>query len=390
MTDKKHNQQQDFATRCIHGGQEPDPLTGAVSVPIYATSTYAQSAPGEHKGFVYARGHNPTRFAFERCIADLEEGSNGFAFGSGLAASCAVLDLLPSGAHIVCCDDVYGGTYRLFERVKKDSAKIDVTYVDMTQPGAIEKSIRPETKMIWVETPTNPLLKIIDLAIVADIARKKKIITVCDNTFATPRLQKPLNLGFDIALHSITKYIGGHSDLIGGAIVVNDNGLADKLKFIQNATGGILGPFDSFLALRGIKTLDVRMERSCASALKIAEFLAGHGKISKVYYPGLTSHPQHAIAKKQMSAFGGMISARIKGDLNASKKMLSACRVFTLAESLGGVESLIEHPAIMTHASIPKAEREKLGIDDGFIRLSVGIESVDDLIADLDQALENI
>ena len=390
MTKKKKSKKQDFSTRCIHGGQSVDAETGAVSVPIYATSTYAQSAPGEHKGFVYARGHNPTRFAFERCIANLEDGSNGFAFASGLAASCAVLDLIPHGAHIVCCDDVYGGTYRLFERVKKDSAKLDVTYIDMTIPGALEKAIRPNTEMIWVETPTNPLLKIIDLASVAAVAKKKKILSVCDNTFATPRLQKPLNFGFDIALHSITKYIGGHSDIIGGAVVVNDSALADKIKFIQNATGGILSPFDSFLALRGIKTLDVRMERACASAVKIAEFLHGHKKIAKVHYPGLTTHPQYKIAAKQMNAFGAMISASVKGDLKASKKMLSACKIFTLAESLGGVESLIEHPAIMTHASIPKAEREKLGIDDGFIRLSVGIESADDLIDDLEQALNKI
>ncbi|MGB4106309.1 MAG: PLP-dependent aspartate aminotransferase family protein [Alphaproteobacteria bacterium] len=390
MTDKKHNQKQDFSTRCIHGGQNPDPTTGAVSVPIYATSTYAQSAPGEHKGFVYARGHNPTRFAFERCIADLEDGSNGFAFASGLAATCAVMDLLPHGAHIIACDDVYGGTYRLFERVKRDTAKLEVSYIDMTVPGALESAIKPNTKMIWVETPTNPMLKIIDLATVAAIAQKKKIISVCDNTFATPRLQKPLNFGFDIALHSITKYISGHSDIIGGAVVVNDSALTEKLKFIQNATGGILSPFDSFLALRGVKTLDVRMERHCASALKIAEHLAAHKKIGRVIYPGLTSHPQHALAKKQMNGFGGMISATIKGDLSACKKMLSACRIFTLAESLGGVESLIEHPAIMTHASVPKAERDKLGIDDGFIRLSVGIESADDLIADLDQALKKI
>jgi cystathionine gamma-lyase len=295
---KKKKKTQDFSTRCIHGGQSVDAETGAVSVPIYATSTYAQSAPGEHKGFVYARGHNPTRFAFERCIADLEDGSNGFAFASGLAATCAVLDLLPHGSHIIACDDVYGGTYRLFERIKKDSSKLDVTYVDLTVPGALEKAISPNTEMIWVETPTNPLLKIIDLNAVAAVAKKKKILSVCDNTFATPYLQKPLNFGFDIVLHSITKYIGGHSDIIGGAVVVNDPDLAEKLKFIQNATGGILSPFDSFLALRGVKTLDVRMERACASAAKIAEFLHGHKKIAKIYYPGITTHPQYKIAAK--------------------------------------------------------------------------------------------
>lgn len=387
MIDKKHNQRLEFSSRCVHGGQSPDPSTGAVSVPIYANSTYAQESPGVHKGFVYARGNNPTRHAFERCIADLEDGTHGFAFGSGLAATCAVLDLLPHGAHIIACDDLYGGTYRLFERVKKDSTNLSVSYVDMSMPGAIEAAIRPQTKMIWVETPTNPLLKIADLALIAGIAQKNKILSVCDNTFATPYLQRPLNNGFDIVLHSVSKYIGGHSDLIGGAVVVKDEALAEKLKFIQNATGGILGPFDSFLALRGLKTLDVRMERACNSALKIAAFLEKHPKIEKVYYPGLLSHPQHALAKKQMNGFGAMISAVVKGDLESSRRLLSACRVFTLAESLGAVESLIEHPAIMTHASIPKAEREKLGIDDGFIRLSIGVEAADDLIADLEQAL---
>ncbi len=388
MTDKKHNQKKDFATRCIHGGQSPDPTTGAVNVPIYATSTYAQEAPGEHKGFVYARGHNPTRFAFERCLADLENGSNAFAFGSGLAASGAILDLLPAGSHIIACDDVYGGTYRLFERVRKQTAGLEVSYIDMTVPGALDKALQPNTKMLWIETPTNPLLKIIDLEMAADFARKNKILSVCDNTFATPRLQQPLDFGFNIVVHSITKYIGGHSDIIGGAVIVNDNDLAEKLKFIQNAAGAILGPFDSFLALRGVKTLDVRMERHCANAMKITEFLSSHKKITRVIYPGLASHPQHSLAKKQMRGFGGMLSAEIKGGLDSSRKMLSACRVFTLAESLGGVESLIEHPAIMTHASIPKAEREKLGILDGFLRLSVGIENADDLIADLAQALE--
>lgn len=390
MIDKKHNQRLEFSSRCVHGGQEPDPLTGSVSVPIYATSTFAQESPGEHKGFVYARGNNPTRYAFERCVADLEDGTHGFAFASGLAATCAVLDLLPHGAHIIACDDLYGGTFRLFERVRKDVTNISISYVDMSTPGAIEKAITPQTKMIWVETPTNPLLKIADLTMIAGIAQKKKILSVCDNTFATPYLQRPLSLGFDVTLHSVSKYIGGHSDLIAGAIAVKDAALAEKLKFIQNATGGILSPWDSFLALRGVKTLDVRMERASNSALKIAEFLEKHPKIAKVYYPGLKSHPQHALAKKQMNGFGAMISAVIKGDLAASKKFLSACEVFTLAESLGAVESLIEHPAIMTHASIPKAERDKLGIDDGFIRLSIGIEAADDLIADLDQALRKI
>lgn len=377
-----------FSTRCIHGGQMNDPTTGAVNVPIYQTSTYAQSAPGEHKGFVYARGHNPTRFAFERAIADLEDGSAGYAFGSGLAAMCAILDLLPANAHMIASDDLYGGSYRLFERVRKQSTGLNVSYVDMSDLKNIEAAIRPETKAIWIETPTNPLLKLTDLEGAAAIAKKHKLLSVVDNTFATPWIQRPIGLGFDLVVHSATKYIGGHSDVIGGIVVVNGNkDLSDRLKFIQNATGGILGPFDSFLALRGVKTLDVRMERHCASAMKIAEWLSRHKKIDRVYYPGLSSHPQHQLAKKQMAGFGGMITAIVKGDIESSRRMLSACKVFTLAESLGGVESLIEHPAIMTHASVPKDQREKLGISDGLVRLSVGIESADDLIADLDEAL---
>ncbi len=378
------NSKAKFSTRCIHGGQSPDPTTGAVSMPIYATSTYAQTAPGEHKGYVYARGHNPTRHAFERCLADLEEGTAGFAFGSGLAAMDAVLDLLPAGAHMVASDDLYGGSYRLFERVRRGTTGLDVTYTDLSH----EPAFKPETKMLWIETPTNPLLKLADIEMLAAAAKKRGILTVVDNTFATPYIQRPLTLGADIVIHSITKYIGGHSDIIGGAVVVKDAALADKLKFIQNATGGILSPFDSFLALRGVKTLDVRMERHCNSALKIAQWMEKHPKIEKVIHPGLASHPQHALAKKQMRAFGGMVTATIKGDIEASRRMLSACRVFTLAESLGGVESLIEHPAIMTHGSIPKEQREALGINDGLIRLSVGIEDADDLIADLAQALE--
>jgi cystathionine gamma-lyase len=379
-----------FSTRCIHGGQSPDPTTGAVNVPIYATSTYAQAAPGEHKGFAYARGQNPTRYAFERCIADLEDGIAGFAFGSGMAAMDAVLDLLPQGAHMIASDDLYGGSYRLFERVRKGTTGLQVSYIDTSDLSKVSEALRPETKMIWLETPTNPLLKLTDIAAVATLARQKKILTVVDNTFATPWIQRPLSLGADITLHSVTKYIGGHSDIIAGVVAVRDQGLADQLKFIQNATGGILSPFDSFLALRGVKTLDVRMERHCTSAQKIAEYLAGHKKIEKVFYPGLTTHPQYALAKKQMRGFGGMIAAAVKTDLAGAKKMLSSCKVFTLAESLGGVESLIEHPAIMTHASIPKEQREALGISDGLIRLSVGIEGADDLIADLDAALSAI
>ena len=376
-----------FSTRCIHGGQQHDPTTGAVNVPIYQTSTYAQAAPGEHKGYVYARGHNPTRHAFERAMADLEDGIAGFGFGSGMAAMDAILDLLPANAHMIASDDLYGGSYRLFERVRKGTTGLTVTYVDMSDVKNVSDAIKPETKMIWVETPTNPLLKLTDIAAVAAVAKKHNLLSVIDNTFATPALQRPLTLGIDIVVHSATKYIGGHSDVIGGVVVVNNQELADKLKFIQNATGGILGPFDSFLALRGVKTLDVRMERHCTSGMKVATWLEKHPKIEKVFYPGLPSHPQHALAKKQMAGFGGMITAVIKGDLESSRRMLSACKVFTLAESLGGVESLIEHPAIMTHASIPKEQREALGISDGLIRLSIGIESADDLISDLDEAL---
>lgn len=380
-----------FSTRCIHGGQMHDPTTGAVNVPIYATSTYAQSAPGEHKGFVYARGHNPTRHAFERAMADLEDGSAAFAFGSGLAAMCAVLDVLPAGAHMIASDDLYGGSFRLFERVRKQTTGLEVSYIDMTDAEAVRAAIRPNTKMVWIETPTNPMLKLTDIAAVAKIAREKGLISVVDNTFATPWNQRPIAMGVDIVVHSATKYIGGHSDIIGGVAIVGDNAeLADRMKFIQNATGGILGPFDSFLALRGVKTLDVRMERHSHSAMKIAEWLSHHPKVEKVWYPGLSSHPQHELAKRQMRGFGGMVTAVLKGDLDASRRMLSACKIFTLAESLGGVESLIEHPAIMTHASVPKEQREALGISDGLIRLSVGIESVEDLIADLDEALAKI
>lgn len=381
----------DFSTRCIHGGQQHDPTTGAVNVPIYATSTYAQSAPGEHKGFVYARGHNPTRHAFERAMADLEDGSAAFAFGSGLAAMCAVLDVLPAGSHMIASDDLYGGSFRLFERVRKDTTGLEVSYIDMTDAESVRAAIRPNTKMVWIETPTNPMLKLTDIAAVAKIAREKGLLSVVDNTFATPWNQRPIAMGVDIVVHSATKYIGGHSDIIGGVAIVGDNPeLADRMKFIQNATGGILGPFDSFLALRGVKTLDVRMERHSNSAQKIAAWLDKHPKVEKVWYPGLASHPQHELAKRQMRGFGGMVTAVVKGDLAASRRMLSACKIFTLAESLGGVESLIEHPAIMTHASVPKEQREALGISDGLIRLSVGIESVEDLIADLDEALATI
>lgn len=377
-----------FATRAIHAGQTPDPTTGAVMVPIYATSTYVQESPGVHKGYDYARSHNLTRFAFERCVADLEDGTAGFAFASGLAGIATVLELLEHGSHVVVCDDLYGGSYRLFERVRRHSAGLDFTYVDATKLDALEAAIRPNTRMVWIETPSNPLLKLSDLSAIAAIAKKHKLIAAADNTFATPFTQKPLNCGFDIVVHSVTKYLNGHSDMIGGMAVVGDNTeLRERLGFLQNSVGGISGPFDSFLALRGLKTLAVRMQRHCENALKIARWLESRSDVRRVYYPGLESHPQHELACRQMSAFGGMVSAVLDGGVERAKKFLERCEVFTLAESLGGVESLIEHPGLMTHASIPAAQRAKIGIDDGLVRLSVGIESVDDLIGDLEQAL---
>lgn len=377
-----------FDTRAIHAGQTVDPTTGAVITPIYATSTYAQDAPGVHKGFDYARSHNPTRFAYERAVADLEGGSAGFAFASGMAAAATVLELLPSGSHVVAMNDLYGGTYRLFERVRRNSAGLDFTFVDLTKPEKLKAAIKKNTRMVWAETPTNPLLKLVDLEAVASIARKHKLITVADNTFATPWNQRPLELGFDVVMHSATKYLNGHSDMVGGIAVAGDNKeLRERLGFLQNSVGGIAGPFDSFLAHRGVKTLGLRMERHCTSALAIAQWLEKHPKIERVIYPGLKSHPQHALARKQMRAGGGMISATVKGGVKAATAMLSRCKIFTLAESLGGIESLIEHPAIMTHASIPAEIRRKTGIEDGLIRLSVGIEDVNDLIGDLENAL---
>lgn len=379
----------DIATRVIHAGQHPDPSTGAVMMPIYATSTYAQKSPGEHQGFEYSRTHNPTRFAYERCVADLESGTAGFAFASGMAATATILELLQPGDHIVVCDDVYGGTYRLLEKVRKRSAGIEASFVDMTNLAAIESAIRKETRMIWVETPTNPTLKLIDLRKVVEITKKHKLLSVMDNTFATPILQRPLELGFDIVMHSATKYLNGHSDVISGVVVVGERpDLVEQMAFMQNSIGGIAGPFDSFLVLRGLKTLAVRMERHCENAMVLAQWLEKHPKVSRVIYPGLASHPQHALAKTQMKYYGGMISVELKADLKQTTQMLERCRIFTLAESLGGVESLIEHPAIMTHASVPKSQRELLGIKDNFIRLSVGIESIEDLKRDLDQALK--
>jgi cystathionine beta-lyase/cystathionine gamma-synthase len=376
-----------FSTRCIHAGQEPDPATGAVMTPIYATSTYVQQSPGVHKGFEYARSQNPTRMAFERCVADLESGSAGFAFASGLAAISTILECLDQGAHIVATDDIYGGTRRLFTRVRNRSAGIAVSFVDLSDLAAIEKAIRPETKMIWVETPTNPLLKLAHLRAIADLARRRGIIAVADNTFASPYLQRPLEFGFDIVVHSTTKYLNGHSDMVGGVAVVGENAeLREQLAFLQNAVGAIQGPFDSFLALRGVKTLALRMERQSSSALAIARWLDKHPKVGRVIYPGLESHPQHELARAQMRAFGGMISAELKADLAGTRAFLERCEIFALAESLGAVESLIEHPGIMTHGSVPPQVRAELGITDGLIRLSVGIEDVEDLIADLDRA----
>lgn len=383
---RRHNDHWDFATRAIHAEQEFDASTGAVITPIYATSTYAQSAPGEHLGFDYARSHNPTRFAYERAVANLEGGAAGFAFASGLAAASAVLELLPAGSHIVAMNDLYGGTYRLFERVRRHSAGLEVSYVDLTDPAALAAAIRPTTKMVWAETPTNPLLKLVDLAAVGKLARQHGLIAVADNTFATPFIQRPLEYGFDIVVHSATKYLNGHSDMIGGIVVTNAEH-AEQVGFLQNATGGIAGAFDSFLAHRGVKTLGLRMERHNANALALATWLEQHPAIERVIYPGLASHPQHALAQRQMQGFGGMISAVVKGGLAPATAALKKVEVFTLAESLGGIESLIEHPAIMTHASIPAHVRAQIGIDDGLIRLSVGIEAIDDLKADLAQAL---
>jgi cystathionine gamma-lyase len=378
-----------FETKVIHAGQEPDPRTGAVMTPIYATSTYAQSSPGEHKGFDYGRTRNPTRDALEACIAELEGGQHGFAFASGMAAIGTVLELLDSGSHVVAMDDLYGGSYRILERVRKRSAGLQASFVDLSKTESLEAAIKPNTRMLWVESPTNPLLKLVDLEAVAAIARKRGLISVCDNTFASPWVQRPLEYGFDIVVHSTTKYLNGHSDVIGGAAVLKDTSLKEKLAFLQNAVGAVPSPFDAFLTLRGIKTLAVRMERHCGNAMHIAAFLEKHPGIARVIYPGLATHPQHLLAARQMNRrYGGMVTAVLKGGLTASRRFLERCKLFTLAESLGGVESLIEHPAIMTHASLPEDVRANLGIDEGLVRLSVGIESVDDLIAELKHALE--
>ncbi|HHL3492106.1 TPA: PLP-dependent aspartate aminotransferase family protein [Legionella pneumophila] len=377
-----------FDTRAIHAGQEPCQSTGAVMTPIYATSTYKQIAPGEHLGYEYSRTQNPTRKAYEDCIASLESGQKGFAFASGMAAINTVIDLLDSGDHVLAMDDLYGGTFRLFDKVKTRTSNLSFSFIDMSEPENVEAAITPKTKLLWLETPSNPMLKLANLRKIAAIAKKHNLITVADNTFATPWIQRPIELGFDIVLHSATKYLNGHSDVVSGVVVVGDNpALSDKIAFLQNSCGAVAGPFDSFLVLRSLKTLSLRMQRHCENANHLASWLSTHPKIEKVIYPGLKSHPQYSLAKEQMNDFGGMISMVLKGNLEDAKRFLARCELFTLAESLGGVESLIEHPAIMTHASIPVEQRKALGIEDGFIRLSVGIEHIDDLRADLEHAL---
>ena len=378
-----------FGTRVIHGGQRPDPLTGAIMPPIYATSTYVQASPGVHQGYDYSRTRNPTRDALQAALASLEGGAAGFAFASGMAAIATVLELLDAGSHIVAMHDLYGGSYRLLENVRKRSAGHRVSFVDLSDPTALAGAIRPDTRLVWVETPTNPLLKLVDLSAVAALARRHHLLAVCDNTFATPFIQRPLEHGFDIVVHSTTKYLNGHSDAIGGAAIVRaDAQLAERIAYLQNAVGAVPGPFDAFLTLRGIKTLALRMERHCANALAVAQFLERHPRVERVYYPGLASHPQHALARAQMAGgFGGIVTAVLRGGLESARRVLERCHLFALAESLGGVESLIEHPGIMTHSSLPAAARESLGISDGLIRLSVGVEDVQDLIAELRQAL---
>ena len=383
--------QHEFATRAIHAGQEPDPTTGAIMTPIYATSTYVQQSPGKHKGFDYSRSINPTRLAYEKCIADLESGTRGFAFASGLAAMATALDLLESGSHIVVSDDLYGGTFRLFDRVRRRSANLEFTYVDLTNASQFESAIKQNTRMVWIETPSNPLLKLIDLEAIAKIAREHNIISVSDNTFATPWIQRPIEFGFDLVIHSATKYLNGHSDLVGGVAVVGENKeLGDQTAFLQNSVGAIAGAFDSFLVLRSLKTLALRMERHCANALEIARWLEEQLPVKSVSYPGLKSHPQHDLARMQMRGFGGMVTMILKTDLEGTRRFLENTHLFSLAESLGGVESLINHPALMTHASVPKEQREALGITDSLVRLSVGVEDVRDLIDDLQTALEAI
>ncbi|GLZ85198.1 cystathionine gamma-lyase [Metapseudomonas resinovorans] len=394
MSQQEDAEARAFATRVIHAGQAPDPSTGAIMPPIYANSTYAQESPGVHKGLDYGRSHNPTRWALERCVADLEGGAQAFAFASGLAAISTVLELLDSGSHIVASNDLYGGTFRLFERVRRVSAGHRFSFVDFSDIGAIRAAIQDDTRMLWVETPSNPLLRLADLEAIAELCQGRDIILVADNTFASPWVQRPLELGFDLVVHSTTKYLNGHSDVIGGIAIVSSDSRCDPLRerlgFLQNAVGAIAGPFDAFLTLRGVKTLALRMERHCHNAQELAYWLEQQPQVARVYYPGLQSHPQHALARRQMQGYGGMISLDLRADLAGTRRFLEAVRIFTLAESLGGVESLIEHPAIMTHASIPAEIRAELGIGDSLVRLSVGVEDVDDLRADLGQALGRV
>lgn len=380
-----------LGTRAIHAGQSPDPSTGAVMTPIYATSTYVQSSPGVHQGYEYSRSHNPTRFAWERCIADLEGGSRGFAFASGLAATSTILELLDSGSHVICADDVYGGSYRLFERVRRRSAGLDFSFIDLADPAAFDAAIRPESRMVWIETPTNPTLKLIDIAAVAERARKLGLLVVVDNTFCSPMVQRPLELGAHMVMHSATKYLNGHSDMVGGVAVVGDDAdLAERMTFLQNAVGGIQGPFDSFLALRGLKTLHLRMRAHCDNAMALAHSLEGHPSLERIAYPGLASHPQHALASKQMEGYGGMLSVWLKGGFEATKVFMERLQLFACAESLGGVESLANHPARMTHASVPGERRAALGVTDNLVRLSVGVEDIADLQEDVVQALRGV
>ncbi len=381
------NKKPGMQTQAIHAGQRVDPTTGAVMPPIYTSSTYKQRSPGDHQGFEYSRSHNPTRFAYERCVAALENGTHGYAFASGMAATATILELLDAGDHVIAMDDLYGGSNRLFNRVRRRSAGLQFDFVDLTEDGALQAALKPETRMVWIETPTNPMLKLVDLDAVAAFAKQHNLISVCDNTFASPYLQKPLDHGFDVVMHSATKFINGHSDMVGGIAVTGRPDLAEQLTFLQNSIGAVAGPFDSYLALRGLKTLPLRMDRHCQNAMGIARWLEKDPRVEQVIYPGLSSHPQHALAKKQMRDFGGIITVLIKGGLEETRRMMERCEYFTLAESLGGIESLINHPAIMTHASVPAEQRQTIGISDNLVRLSVGIEDIDDLIDDLDHAL---
>jgi len=378
-----------LATRAIHAGQRPDPGTGAIMTPIFATSTYVQRSPGDHQGWEYSRSHNPTRDAYARCIADVAGGARGYAFASGMAATATVLELLDSGDHVVASDDLYGGSFRLFHRVRERSAGLHFSFAPLERPGALAEALRPQTRLVWIETPTNPMLRIVDLSAAIETAHAHGALVVVDNTFATPMAQRPLELGADIVVHSATKYLNGHSDMVGGIAVVREAGdLADRLGFLQNSVGAVQGPFDAFLALRGLKTLALRMDAHARNALEIARWLRAHPQVESVIYPGLETHPQHELAMRQMNGSGGgIISIVVKGGLDAARNMLERCELFALAESLGGVESLINHPAIMTHASVPKERRERLGISDSLVRLSVGVEDVGDLIAELDAAL---